>query len=815
VNLTKRADDWMNVHFLKVVNFLDGECHRLLDRARFFNVLELDEWVRGHPRIAQGVIVELIKNLVVGSSPHPLERRFQCSDSIGQHGPDGYLVTEDSFNPFVPVGKSYWEIGTNTNARAKATSDYTSLTKSVSKEIREISTFIFVTPLSGQRGWEFSSKKGAQEDWLKRRKQSHKWHDIRIIDGTKLVDWLGSFPHVALWLANKMGRHASQIETPELRWETLRAIGYPPPLTPDLFLANRTDACAKIKDIFFGPMLQLKFDTRYPGQVADFVAAYYMNMEKESNIDTLVRCLIIKDIDAWNEFTNLRERHLLVADFDIDQTDSGAKLLAKAQKSRHTVIYGGLPGGRPHPNQAVIPNPTKYQIRVALEKAGYPEDRARNIASKSDENLNSLMNFLQRLSIMPEWAQKTESADLAVAQFIASWNESFIADRFLIEAISGNPYGEWIGKIRNIASQPGTPLTHRDGVWKFTARYEGWYCLGSRLYDEHLDKLRLQTITVLSEPDPKFELLPEERFCATIKGKVTKYSHNLRRGLAESLALLGSYPDALSSCSRGKAEGTAILSVHEILKDADWILWASLNDFLPLLAEAAPSKYLDAVESALNKKPCPFDSVFAQESAGITGGNYMTGLLWSLESLAWDSEYLTRVILILGDLSKRDPGGNWGNRPSNSLNTILLPWLPQTCAPISKRKNAVDALIRENPKIGWGLLLSLISGAHQVSSGSYKPTWRELIPSDWTKGVSKSEYWEQINIYSQLALNFVKSDPTKLADFIEHYTDLPHKIKKEFLTYLNSDEFKNKSESENLPVWTQLTDLIITQMAQF
>jgi len=40
VNLTKRADDWMNVHFLKVVNFLDGECHRLLDRARFFNVLK-------------------------------------------------------------------------------------------------------------------------------------------------------------------------------------------------------------------------------------------------------------------------------------------------------------------------------------------------------------------------------------------------------------------------------------------------------------------------------------------------------------------------------------------------------------------------------------------------------------------------------------------------------------------------------------------------------------------------------------------------------------------------------------------------------
>ena len=31
--------------FSKVVNFLDGECHRLLNRARFFNVLtEQQSW---------------------------------------------------------------------------------------------------------------------------------------------------------------------------------------------------------------------------------------------------------------------------------------------------------------------------------------------------------------------------------------------------------------------------------------------------------------------------------------------------------------------------------------------------------------------------------------------------------------------------------------------------------------------------------------------------------------------------------------------------------------------------------------------------
>ena len=160
----------------------------------------------------------------------------------------------------------------------------------------------------------------------------------------------------------------------------------------------------------------------------------------------------------------------------------------------------------------------------------------------------------------------------------------------------------------------------------------------------------------------------------------------LRKGLAESLALIGSHPKALTSCSFGKADATAVLAVREILAEADWVQWASLNDLLPLLAEAAPREFLDAVENALNSDPCPFDTVFAQEGSGIMGGNYMTGLLWALETLAWDAEYLTRVVVILGELAARDPGGNWANRPANSLsdNSVAL-------APADLRASAKEA----------------------------------------------------------------------------------------------------------------------------
>ncbi len=65
---------------------------------------QLDEWVRGNARDAQGVIVELTWRLVAASSARPKERRFPLGDSIGQPGPDGVLDVDYPFDPFVPIG---------------------------------------------------------------------------------------------------------------------------------------------------------------------------------------------------------------------------------------------------------------------------------------------------------------------------------------------------------------------------------------------------------------------------------------------------------------------------------------------------------------------------------------------------------------------------------------------------------------------------------------------------------------------------------------------------------------------------------------
>jgi hypothetical protein len=407
--------------------------------------------------------------------------------------------------------------------------------------------------------------------------------------------------------------------------------------------------------------------------------------------------------------------------------------------------------------------------------------------------------------VVENWNFHPSALELSIASCIGSWNENFGTDTLLMSQAGKAEYNHWIPKLREVIQLPEPPLTLKNGVWSVKNRIELWQMLGPRIFDDNLDILKKCAVDVLTEPDPKFDIEKKDRFAATMYGKVLKYSTNLRRGLAETLALIGCFPKTLR-CSLGKAETTSVLAIREILSKADWVLWASLGDLLPLLAEAAPNEFLKAVEDALRKDPCPFDNLFSQEDNGITGWNYLSGLLWALETLAWDEEFLVRAINILGDLATRDPGGSWANRPSNSISTILLPWNPQTIASIEKRKVAIQVLVRDFPDVGWKALLSLLPNQHQISMGSCKPKFRDIIPKDWAEKVPSKEYWEQIFYYAEFAVEKANDNITRLNALITNLDNLPKPAFELLLNRLSSDSITSKAEESKIGLWNSLVE---------
>jgi hypothetical protein len=508
-----------------------------------------------------------------------------------------------------------------------------------------------------------------------------------------------------------------------------------------------------------------------------------------------------KGVSDEDLFSFLRHFHLLSYDLDIK---SGVIL-----SLLHSLI------GQYSPDNAVnlwarivdeVQSNNKYAGTITI--ASLPEDLRSAFKGKVEKEPPSAPAAAASGAAPRNWNLHADAADLAVACLIGSWDENSTADVAVVETLAQKEYSKWIARMQEILQQPDTPLVLNNGVWTIPDRKSLWQALGTRIFDSHLDGFKNSAVKILGERDPRFELSPEERYSASLSGKVLSHSEQLRAGIAETVALMGASPSALIRCSLSRSENTAASIIHDLFDNADHVTWGGLNSLLPVLAEAAPNEFLSAVETSLQKTPSPYDVLFRQEGTGVTGTNYLTGLLWALENLAWDENSLVRVTVLLGKLAEHDPGGNWGNRPSNSLSAIFLPWYPQTKASVEKRKVAVQTLVRETPGVAWKLLIGLLPNSRQMTTGAHKPAWRNPIPAEWKPVVSNKEFGEQVLYYSGLAVDVAEKEPVKLAELTHHLASLPKPSFDKLLSVLSASELVAKTEEERLPMWESLTDFV-------
>ena len=92
--------------------------------------------------------------------------------------------------------------------------------------------------------------------------------------------------------------------------------------------------------------------------------------------------------------------------------------------------------------------------------------------------------------------------------------------------------------------------------------------------------------------------------------------------------------------------------------------------------------------------------------------------------------------------------------------------------------------------------------------GCRRPTWREFIRRDWKDSITISEYWEQVAIYSDLAIGVAKSSLTKLCGLLDRLSDLPLPSRDNLLNHIASKEISSLPENKRFPVWRTLCKLV-------
>lgn len=751
---------------------------------------------------SQGIIPELIYRLITASIQQPNELRIPSA--FNQPGWDGIVDSPIAFEPFVPEGRSVWEIGTGNDPQKKATSDFLKRTKTTNSKLRSETTYIFVTSRSAsQGGWSETD----QEKWINRR-QNKGWRAIKILDATRLEHWISRFPSIDIWLARKFHIQTEGYISPSVYWNELSYYGSPPPLLPIVFTHGKEEAKQGIIKIFNKEMLELRLVTYFPEEAVDLVIATLEELPQNEQFAYSGRCLIIENPETWKTMCQLIDPYILIAKPSLDLGGVGSDLRNMARANNKSVIFSTTPSGDSHGNSILIPETKPFQLYNNLKSCDYSDERARQISEKCKGKITTLKRILLDLSAAPEWAKSDAASEFAITTLIGQWNANEKGDIEAVTGILGKEYGEWIRKIHPLTLRPDPPLTQQNEKWHFISRYEGWFNLGKFVFDDDLERFSAIAVKVLKEKDPKFDLPKKDRWIAQTKGKDKVYSEFFVHGIAETLALMGTFPEALLSTSVNKPQLILEKIIREVFNNSNWMNWATLNNHLPFIAEADPEIFMDILESVIDEEKIIID-LFSQEGDGITGWNYLTGILWSLEALAWNPKYLNRVCLLLSRLALLDPGGNWSNRPYNSLFNIFLPWLKQTTASLDQKFTALRNIQNKHSEIVWELLIDLLPkyGGRAVSP-NHKPSWQNFIPEDFNAKYSQQESSQQISAYLSLCMEIIKSDYGKLVAFLEQIDMIPEPFFSNTLDYLRSSDFINREEADKAKVWSLFESII-------
>jgi hypothetical protein len=749
---------------------------------------DIKYWTSTDSRRAQDTLPLLVRKLIL-ASVNPSSLSVPARDSVSVGGWDGVLTVPEG-NVFVPTGDSVWEFGTNQRVKGKADDDYQKRTKDPRGINKRKATFVFATT----RTWR------DRDRWVQDKNAEGEWAQVKGLNSDDLETWLEQCPAVHRWFARLIGKRSDgdwDVEHAWGRWSCATQ----PPCNADLVIAGRQDRANELANQLRAEPSVIRVFGESGEEAYAFILAVVKKYEEFSS-----RLLVVREPNDWDILLDSQQALILVPQFDNPPSlglavQSGHWVIQPASSSQSAGRQGGIVLGRADRDQ---------QIR-ALVAMGLEEDTAKYI-------LRSCRGYLQpirrhhKLTVdyeRPDWATPDHAIPLLAALLAGAWTADNTNDCDKLAQLADMSYDDLEQQFHSWAITGDPPVRHVGNVWQIVSRQDAWSLLSQFINASILKRFGEIVKEVLQEIDPRFELPPEERWLANVHRKVTKYSGLLRHGLAEMLAMLATYGDRdCQSVGTSPVQDQVSWWVKQLLlEDISGQRWGSLAEDLPLLAEAAPEIFLEAVETGLQSENPPVMELFIEE--GDMGGCPHAGLLWALEDISWNLDHLARVARILAKLARQDSGGSYSNRPSNTLREIFQGWLPQTKAPLDQRLTIIDTLIGFEHESGWQLLLDLLpERVGSTSTPIHRPEFREWAEG-WKHGVTKGEYYQHIVAIAKRCLRYADEDPdTRWHEFIKELPQLPRESFDAAIAKLRAKNAGDFSDEAAIKLCSQLREIV-------
>lgn len=715
---------------------------------KWIDSYDLDKTWAGR-RDCQEKLPLLVRKLIRATSTSIRNIKFPAGENVLIGGWDGILEVGEA-TEYLPAGISLWEFGADRYAKGKAEREYIKRTAEPLGYDPAESTFVFVTP----RLWK---KAGT---WATEKKKEGVWKDIRVINSEILEEWIEVAPTVGSWLSKHLGKYPEEgIQPTDDFWEQW-CTGEKLKLNADILLGGRSQAQEAVIELYNQSKIIAVQSLSREESLAFIIACFISRPDKSK--DFLSRSIIVDNIESFKKLVVHGNPLILIPRFE----DNG--IINSALKKEHTVIVPlGADSMSRWSDKISLPPIERESFVAALMNSGLTKEFAEKYSKETARNITILRRQLEFNRTLPQWASPENVHDVLPAMVVGRWDENFENDKRIISRIASDTYENYIKRLSRWIHTHDSPIVKIGSTWYLTSPLDAWSNASINLTRGHFDSLKSAALDVLAEINPAFELEPEQRYMASIYGKNWKFSEMIREGLVQSLILTSVFGDKLQFDLPVKAEIWIDTIIAILLSTNNPSLWKSIDSILPLIAEASPASFLNAIEKHLSNDTSPIIQLFDEDPGLITPHCYHTGLLWALEGLAWFPKYFSRASLGLARLASIDPGGTLTNRPINSLTEILKPWHYQTLASFDIRIKVLNLISREEPEVGWILLNGMLpSKKGEIASISHQTRWR-MFEHKTDKTITYNELFETHTRVIEIALSIFDYSEAKLSELIE------------------------------------------------
>ena len=669
---------------------------------------KIANWATGN-NAAQHQLPVLLRRLINSTGSNLRHVDFPGGDNAQRPGWDGW-VEAGAPTPWIPVGRSGWELSTEQSPAAKANRDYQARL-AVAAADRAQCTFVFVTTQNWRRKTEWASSKDALRDFKA----------VRAFDASDLEQWLEASIPGQVWLAEKLEIPTDGVESLAHSWDRWTDASEPR-MTTKIFEQSLDAHRSTFNDWLEDPPgerpLAVAADSK--DEALAFLTCLFADRGGLANHGD--QAAVFKSAETIRNLASTSSSFIPIA-YDVD----AERELATVYRRRHCIVI--------RPRNAVDREPDialdllgREAFDTALADMSVPQEEFERLSRESGRSPTILRRRLSLIDAIrkPRWAEDLNTArSLIPFAMVGAWHSESEADKRAISGLASVSYPRVEEVITDLLDIEDCPVWSAGDYRGVVSKLDTLFAVSLLFTKQILEDFFTLASRVLSEADPSLTLPADERWAAPIYEKVRNHSTTLRNGICETLVLLSVHGNALFQNRLGFDVESSVSGLIRTLLDpltVDKLL--SHESDLPHYAEAAPAKFLSLIESDLRQPNPELFGLLTPADSGIFGNCPRTGLLWALECVAWNPRYLARVSRILAQLSKTEINDNWVNKPIASLDSIYRSWLPQTAAPLDLRIKGLEMLVRRFPDIGWQICMQQFGSGTQTGMYTYRPRWR-------------------------------------------------------------------------------------------